>query len=197
MLDHADNVSRSLDTLVAAFAEDPIERWLWPDAEEYARHYAEFAECFARNARTAGTAWRLDDYSAVAIWMPPGVVPDAEQIGALLRTTVAPEKHEDMFAVLAQMDQAHPRHPHWYLPWIGVRPSDQGLGVGGRLMAAALTHVDQSQLPVFVEAPNPQNVPFFQQFGFEVIGETTGGSCPPLTFMLRDGRAAQEPVTAS
>ena len=51
MLDRADDRGRTLDTLVAAFVADPIERWLWPDDDEFAEHFAEFAECFAANAR--------------------------------------------------------------------------------------------------------------------------------------------------
>jgi GNAT superfamily N-acetyltransferase len=31
----------------------------------------------------------------------------------------------------------HPEEPHWYLPWIGVRPEAQGRGVGSALLAAA------------------------------------------------------------
>src|ERR1700709_2384828 len=143
MLDRADDRGRTLDTLAAPFVADPIERWRWPDADEFAAHFAEFAECFAANARKAGTTWQVDDYSAVSVWMPPGVDPDAEQIGTLLRSTVAEEKHEEMFRVLAEMDDTHPRYPHWYLPWVGVAPGGQGLGAGGRLLDLGLEYVDR------------------------------------------------------
>ena len=48
--------------------------------------------------------------------------------------TVATDKHHDMFAVLGQMDAAHPRYPHWYLPWFAVDIALQGTGLGTQLM---------------------------------------------------------------
>src|SRR5450759_2134737 len=47
---------------------------------------------------------------------------------------VSPEKHQDSFAVLEQMDQCHPEYPHWYLPWLGVNRAMQGGGLGGELL---------------------------------------------------------------
>jgi hypothetical protein len=38
----------------------------------------------------------------------------------VLAESVAPAKHDDVFAVVGQMDEAHPTFSHWYLPWFGV-----------------------------------------------------------------------------
>jgi hypothetical protein len=51
-----------------------------------------------------------------------------------LTDTVAPEQHDVMFAVLGQMEEAHPAYPHWCLPWLGVDPAVQ---VTGRAQAGS------------------------------------------------------------
>ena len=190
MPEQADDRERTLATLTSAFAADPVERWLWPDDAQYAGRFQEFAKVFSEGAIEAGTAWQVDDYAAVAVWMGPGVAPDPERIGLVLRTAVVTEKHEDMFSVLEQMEGGHPKYPHWYLPWLGVGASRQGGGLGGTLLAECLEYVDTSGLPSFLETPNPRTIPFYERHGFEVTGYAQSGSCPPVALMLRAGQPA-------
>lgn len=175
----------ALATVVAAFAADPVERWLYPADEEYERHFPEFAAAFGGRAFDGGTAWALGGGAAVALWLAPGTEPDGDAIADVLTRTVAAEKHEELFAVLGQMDAAHFDEPHWYLPWLAVEPRRQGAGLGGRLLAHCLEVVDDSGLPAFLETPNPRNVGLYERHGFEVVAVTESSSCPPLTSMLR------------
>ena len=182
------DAKRAFDTLVLAFAGDPVERWLYPEAHEYLRWFPAFLEGFGGRAFDEQTVWRLGDFSAVALWLPPGAEPDGESIVAVLAESVAPTKHDDVFSVVGQMDEAHPTYPHWYLPWFGVDPALQGEGLGGELMEHCLRIVDQDHLPVYLETPNPRSLPFYERRGFEVTGRAQAGACPPLTFMLRAAR---------
>jgi hypothetical protein len=50
------------------------------------------------------------------MWIPAGAQPDSDAILKLLTDRVSSERHEDTFAVLEQMDRAHPTSAHWYLP---------------------------------------------------------------------------------
>jgi GNAT superfamily N-acetyltransferase len=177
--------SQAIATVVSAFAADPVERWLYPADEEYGRHFPEFAAAFGGGAFAGETAWALDGHSAVALWLGPGVEPDEEAVADVLIETVSEEKHEELFAVLGQMGEAHIARPHWYLPWLAVEPGRQGGGLGGRLLARCLAIVDESGLPAFLETPNPRNVGFYERHGFEVVAVTDSPSCPPLTSMLR------------
>jgi hypothetical protein len=52
-----DETSQAIATVVAAFASDPVERWLYPADEEYERHFPEFVAAFGGRAFEAGTAW--------------------------------------------------------------------------------------------------------------------------------------------
>jgi ribosomal protein S18 acetylase RimI-like enzyme len=182
------DAKRAFDTLVLAFAGDPVERWLYPEAHEYLRWFPAFLAAFGGRAFSEKTVWRLDDFSAVALWLPPGAEADGEAVAAVLTESVAPAKHDDVFSVAGQMDEAHPTFPHWYLPWFGVDPALQGVGLGGELMEQCLRIVDQDHLPVYLETPNPRSLPFYKRQGFEVTGNAQAGACPPITFMLRAAR---------
>ena len=181
-------------TLVSAFTHDPVERWLYPSLDSYQEHFPRFLDAFGGTAFDTGTVWGLSDFSAVALWFPPGAEPDGDAIAGVLTDTVAAEQHRDTFAVLDQMAQSHPTYPHWYLPWLGVDERHQGKGLGARLLSACLEIVDASHLPAYLETPNPRTVPFYQRHGFEVTGTAQAGACPPISLMLRPATSPSAPV---
>jgi hypothetical protein len=105
--------ARVFATLVLAFAADPVERWLYPEPQQYLSHFPRFLAAFGSEAFAEQTVWSLGEFSAVALWLPPGTEADSEAITTSLAETVAADKHDDMFAVLGQMDAAHPAYRHW------------------------------------------------------------------------------------
>lgn len=179
---------RASGTLVLAFAADPFVRWIYPEPAQYLVHFPPALEAFGGAAFAEETVWRLGDFAAVALWMRPGVEPDGEATVAHFLATVAPEKIEDLMAVFAQMDEAHPTSGHWYLPWFGVDSALQGRGLGSELMRPGLEIVDRDHLPAYLDSTNPRNISFYQRHGFSVTGEWRAGSSPPIISMLRDPR---------
>jgi ribosomal protein S18 acetylase RimI-like enzyme len=147
--------------------------------------FPRFLEAFGGAAFSGGTVWQVDEFAAVSMWMPPGTAADGDAVVEVLRGSVASAQHDDVFAVLTQMDEAHPTFTHWYLPWFGTDPSAQGRGIGSALMTRCLCIVDAEALPVYLETPNPRAIPFYRRHGFEVTATFQAGSCPPLTGMLR------------
>ena len=180
--------ARVYATLILAFAADPVERWLYPEPQQYLSHFPEFLAAFGGKAFAERTAWRLGEFSAVALWLPPGAGADGDTITTSLAGTVAAVKHDALFDVLGQMDSAHPVYPHWYLPWFAVDTALQGCGLRGQLMEPCLRVVDATHQPAYLETPNPRTIPFYQRHGFEVTGQAQAGTCPPITFMLRAAR---------
>jgi ribosomal protein S18 acetylase RimI-like enzyme len=185
---HESERERALDTLVVAFTADPVERWLYPEAHEYLRHFPAFLSAFAGKAFAQQTVWGLGACAGVAVWLPPHVDVDGDAVVQVLAETVAPEKLDDTFAVLGQMDDAHPKFPHWYLPWFGVDAAVQARGLGGELMTHCLRVVDNDHLPAYLDSPNPRNLSFYERHGFVVSGEAQAGTCPPIVSMLRAAR---------
>jgi ribosomal protein S18 acetylase RimI-like enzyme len=175
-------------TLVSAFIEDPVERWLFPEPRGYLSQFPQFIAAFGGEAFSRGTVWEMCDFAAVAMWIPPGAEPDVNKIVQVLTNCVSPEKHADTFAVLEQMDRAHPTYPHWYLPWLGVDSPRRGAGLGSDLLKQCLNVVDADHLPAFLETPNPRTIQFYERHGFEVSSVAEVGACPPVTSMTRAAR---------
>jgi GNAT superfamily N-acetyltransferase len=183
-----DDQPRAIATLVSAFIADPVERWLYPEPSAYLTNFPAFVAAFGGAAFENQTVWSLDEFAAVAMWLPPGREVDGEAIVAVLSESVSPDKHADTFAVLEQMDAAHPKDPHWYLPWLGVDRALQGTGLGADLLRQCLVRVDAEHSPAFLETPNPRTLPFYERHGFRVTSVSQAGACPPMISMLRPAR---------
>ncbi|WP_143860746.1 GNAT family N-acetyltransferase, partial [Nocardia cerradoensis] len=65
---------------------------------------------------------------------------------------------------------AHPREPHWYLAVLGTLPGVRGQGYGQALMRSRLDRCDAEGIPAYLESSKPQNVPYYERFGFDVTG---------------------------
>jgi ribosomal protein S18 acetylase RimI-like enzyme len=181
----SDEMPRAVAAIVAAFLTDPPARFAWPSPHDYLQTMPLATREFAGSSFKHGTAYVTADFSGAALWLPPGVEPNGEVLGKVFRDTAKREHLDDLLATFKKMEQSHPREPHWYLPQIGVDPNAQGKGLGAALMRHALARCDQERALAYLEASKPQNVPFYQRHGFEVIGEIQIGAAPPVTPMLR------------
>lgn len=179
---------RLIKTAVLAFATDPMARWISDKADAFLGSVGEFFDGFGGRAFEHGTAWTANDGEAVAMWLPPGVEPDAEKMMGVLSGNAPSQKLEEMMVVLGQMEHFHPQEEHWYLPIIGCDPLYLGRGLGGMLMKAALERVDAEGMPAYLESSNPRNVSLYERHGFEVIGEIQHGSSPVMLPMYRAAR---------
>ena len=80
-----------------------------------------------------------------------------------------------------------PNKPHWHLDPLGVTPEWQGKGVGSQMMEFYCDIIDKKGIEAYHETDKEQNVPFYQRFGFEVIGkEKVNGATN--WFMLRPAK---------
>lgn len=64
-----------------------------------------------------------------------------------------------------------PRQPHWHLGPLGVLPQLQRQGIGSRMLAKCCEIIDQRKDAAYLETDRPENVPFYERFGFVVTGE--------------------------
>lgn len=177
-----------IDVITLAFSNDPMARWALPDPATYMAVMPRFARAFGGNGFAHGTVHCLDQALAAAMWLPPGVHPDAETMTALVDRHVPESRLPDMKQVFEQMDACHPQGPHWYLPLIGVDPSCQGRGFGSALLRYALEQCDRAGLPAYLESSNPRNIPLYERHGFEIVGIIQAGSSPEIVPMLRRPR---------
>jgi ribosomal protein S18 acetylase RimI-like enzyme len=64
-----------------------------------------------------------------------------------------------------------PPEAHWHLGPIAVDPTAQGQGVGGAMLRAICTLVDDDAGLAYLETDKAENVRIYERFGFAVIAE--------------------------
>jgi ribosomal protein S18 acetylase RimI-like enzyme len=184
----ATDADKATAVLVLAFSSDPANRWAWPDPRQYLTGFPGFVQALAGRAFEHGTAYCIDGNAGVALWLPPGVQPDEEALGAVFQHTVDDETREDLFTIVEQLGAYHPSAPHWYLPMIGVDPGHQRRGYGAALLQHGLVACDRDGTPAYLESTNPENISLYERHGFEVVGTIQVGAAPPLFPMVRQPR---------
>ena len=182
-----------LSGLTLGFSADPFVRWLYPDPDAFLKHFPRVINLYGGRAFDHGAAHRNDEFTAAALWLPPSVHPDEENLVAYCEETVAPEKHRALFATFEQMDRFHPDGPCWHLAFIAVDPLRQGKGLGSALLAASLKQCDVDGRPAYLESTNPANLSLYKRFGFKQIGLIETDEAPPLFPMLRASALAEVP----
>ena len=90
--------------------------------------------------------------------------------------------------LLRSMDNKHPSEPHMYLALLGVDPSAQGKGIGKQLLQPRLDHCDENGFPVYLETQKPENLPFYERFGFKVRDTVSFDKSPTIWSMWRNPR---------
>ena len=188
-------VAASAAVLARAFAYDPFVTHALPDPVERERLMPPFMEAWTRYGLLFGEVYvTAGPVEASAIWLPPDAVirtPERlEQAGlTAVVNAFSAEARARLDAIVHSLDpvrEAAQSVPHWYLPFIGVDPTRQGLGLGGLLLRAGLARVDRDGVECHLFTWPPRNVPLYQRFGFEVAveGDVPGGG-PHFFFMRR------------
>jgi ribosomal protein S18 acetylase RimI-like enzyme len=151
-------------------------------------HFPSFVMAVGGKAFTQGTAYYIDDYAAAALWLPPNIHPDEDKLISLAQRTVSEQIQKDFLSVFEHMGHYHPSAPHWFLPFVGVDPLQQGKGFGSALLQHTLIQCDRDRKLAYLESSNPKNIPLYQRHGFEVLGTIQVGTSPSIFPMLRRPR---------
>jgi GNAT superfamily N-acetyltransferase len=178
------HVTRVISTLILGFANDPLLRWLWPDPDLYLNVMPRLVRADAGPAFELGTAHMEENYLGAALWIPPGIERDEEELLALDKETIPKEKRDDLYIAIEELEQYRPKEPHWYLVLAAVDPNCQSKGIGTALLEFALSKCDENGSPAFLESSNPRNISLYESQGFKVQSEvkiTGGPSLFPMT----------------
>ena len=167
-------------TLGRAFYDDPVTMWMLPDDGLRAARLPRLFATLTRHHHLAGggveVACDETAIGAAALWDPPNRWQHSAraQLGmlpSLIRTfgVRTPGARE----LIELMKRHHPEEPHWYLAVIGSDPTVRGKGYGQALMRSRLDRCDAEHCPAYLESSKPENVPYYERFGFTVTGEIT------------------------
>jgi GNAT superfamily N-acetyltransferase len=189
-------VAASGTVLARAFADDPIFIHALSDPGERERLMPPFMTAWTRYGLLFGVVdVTAGPVEASAIWLPPDAAirqteERSEQAGLTAVLSAfsdgARARHHARVQHMSRAREAAPSVPHWYLPWIGVDPARQGLGLGSLLLRAGLARVDQDGVECRLFTGQPRNVPLYQRYGFEIAveGDIPDGG-PHFWFMRR------------
>lgn len=190
------DVAALSDTLGRAFFDDPVMGWMLPDANARRRKlHRLFASLTRHHYLTNGGVEVVADgaggIGGAALWAPPGKWRQTrlEELRSMpgLLLTFGGSVRRGMVAE-ESMKANHPEEPHWYLAVIGSDPAVRGAGYGQALMNSRLDRVDAEHAPAYLESSKPDNVPYYERFGFEVTGEVALPGGPSLIPMWRRAR---------
>ncbi len=171
-------VGPAASMLAAAFAEDPLFGWFFPDPAGRPVLSRLWMRTSAVAAVDCGRALSIEVERrpvGVALWGLPGVeLLGRDRFAPLWHLLVGanPHRTDDLRHGLALLAAAHEGHPdHFYLNTIGIDASRRGRGEGRRLIEPVLEEADRSDLGTYLESSNPRNVSFYRRLGFEVTDE--------------------------
>jgi GNAT superfamily N-acetyltransferase len=187
----------ALATVVAAFATDPLLRWVWPDDARYAGCAPAFFGLLLDLRLESGEVWVAEDGAAVdsvAMWDPPGGLyqpPPSERWTAVQQDFTDRERagwatYEEAMGVPAAAG------PHWYLGVLATAPGRQGTGLGRAVTAPMLAAADRTGLPAYLETASETNVAIYRRLGFDVDREVDMPDGGPRCWLML--RAPQEVV---
>ncbi|MFF9052012.1 GNAT family N-acetyltransferase [Streptomyces erythrochromogenes] len=182
-------------TLAAAFDDDPMMRWFFPDdASREAGLNRYFTTLFTRQYVHHGVCERTD--AAASFWVAPEgqakAVPDAGTVQEL--QDILGDRAPLFREAVEEAAKHAPTEPHWYLAVVGADPAARGRGHGAALLRSGLAQADAAGLPVYLESSKPDNLPFYQHFGFSVLGEARLPGGGPALWAMR--RAPRTPAGA-
>lgn len=184
----------AIETLTAAFFEDPVFSWWMPDPQRRQQLLPTCFDVIVDVYHPYDEIYTTDPIPvATAVWAPPDGQPtgdEAEEVVASL-AEAAEETAERLLYALQLMDQVHPQRPHAYLFLLATRPPWQGRGLGSALLREVLQRCDQEGIPAYLEATSLDNQRLYRRHGFEVTGEIILPDGPSLWPMWREPSPAR------
>ena len=189
--------SADLDTigrvLAAAFADDPVQQWLFEPAVDPDAGRHQFLRFFVDEYFPLGHLYVDPDAGGAAMWAPPDrdvlQGPRLDELLALMDRLLGAESLPRL-GELARSGTHRPDEPHFYLGVLGVDPGRQGEGLGATLVAPVLEACDRGGFAAHLESSNPRNLGFYERLGFVPTADFRcgGPSGPLMTVMRRDPR---------
>lgn len=164
--------------MARAFYDDPVMSWLLSKDNARTARLTRLFATIVRHQHLAGGGVEVARGAAgiggAALWDPPDRWRESRRQQLAMTPgflRVFGFRTAKARAALDVMMRVHPEEPHWYLAAIGSDPTVRGQGFGQVLMRSRLDRCDAEHCPAYLESTKPENVPYYQRFGFRVTRE--------------------------
>jgi GNAT superfamily N-acetyltransferase len=159
-------------TIAAAFHDDPVWSWVFPDAAVRPEQQARMFGFYVESSLPEGTVLMADDRASAAIvYTAPGRPELSDEIEArvapFIEDSIGPHAPA-VLETLARFEAAVPEGPpFYYVSFLGTHPDARGRGVGMGLLGEVCAEADKRRQPVYLESTNPDNNRRYERHGFE------------------------------
>jgi GNAT superfamily N-acetyltransferase len=183
-----------VESLTAAFMDDPVPSWATPDERHRAPVLRHFFRCYF-DFHVGERMVHVDEARrGAAVWALPGRWKTSPGQDLRIARAFAHPRHWRRAPAVARgllgLERDHPPRPeHFYLASLGVVPEEQGKGLGSRLLQPILAICDSDGIPAYLESSKESNIAFYARHGFRVTGELKlSRSGPTMWPMWREPR---------
>lgn len=174
-------IRQAAQLLADAFSDDTLFCAALPQEEKRRRVLLWLHEKVVLYSVLYGEAHTTPALEAVACWLPPGRV--EVTAAGIVRTgfyTMLPRmglrtclRFSRYMSYSDGLRRENAPDRYWYLWVLGVRPQEQGRGLGGGLIRPLLARADAEGVACFLETEKEENVRFYGKHGFAVAAEGT------------------------
>jgi ribosomal protein S18 acetylase RimI-like enzyme len=180
--------------LAAAYHNDPLSAWMFPDPttrpHAIASWFGLFVEQYIAGAHTS-VIRDGDELVAVALWRLPDDTPLTSDgvpgIAGLLDALAGPQRGAKIADGLHGVEAVVPDQPHAYLNFIAVAQSHRRQGLGRQVFAPLFDAAESAGLFVHLETTDPANWPFYDALGFEETARLAIGGGKVVLRAMRRG----------
>jgi ribosomal protein S18 acetylase RimI-like enzyme len=179
------DITEVADSLAAAFLDDPVLSWCYPDLAHRRQTLPEFFRVVVDAYLVHGGVYTTPAHVAAAVWVPPSADVDEDKLGSHLGR-VSGGDAERLYTLLELLEAHHPHDAaHQYLFVLGTRPERQNLGIGSRMLRVVLADCDRDGMPGYLEASTERNKRLYERHGFKVTEVLSLPNGPNIWCMWR------------
>jgi GNAT superfamily N-acetyltransferase len=176
--------------LAAAMGDQPVARWIMPDAYTRNKLAPGYFEIYAEHAIKYGEVYATVDpddgeLSGVALWFPfTSLIPSPSDYDVRLKQATG-SAYDRACELDAALEASHPMDAHHYLAFLAVRPDRQNHGIGSALLNRHHARLDAAGIPSYLESNEPRNRDLYLRHGYVVRSEIRLPDGPPVWPMWR------------
>ena len=174
----ASEVEEVLDVLARGMRDNPLHVAAFGENPERRRRRFRrlLAAAFSIRDFSHTLVARREDGAIVGVcgmMLPGNCLPDFRQRLRLLPTllSIGPGAVGRTMRWLGVWEKHDPEVRHWHLGPLAVDAHLQGMGVGSCMMQVFCAQMDAACEDAYLETDKPENVRFYERFGFQVVGE--------------------------
>jgi ribosomal protein S18 acetylase RimI-like enzyme len=179
------NHDRLIETMTAAFLDDPLYRWLYRNPDTRPQAVRDNVRLTLTLVADRGEIVAGDDDRAVALWTAPGLelLDDPAPFLELLQRW-APDRIEQALQGMAACQQ-HADPADQVLHVLAVHPARQGRGIAVELVRPTLQELDEKSVCAYLESTNPRNLTFYRRQGFAELADVRIPGAGPVMRPMR------------